>query len=126
MNDRIHPFAFVFFGSVVALVFSIFGFRFGGSSILVYSAFLSMTAVGIIAGLNWKVYPWQIGLVGLIPSLLFFLWRLFTSSDPTNIALNTSLFVFLPVISLVAGSFGAYAGRWISHRRKRKAASMEP
>ena len=123
MKDKINPYAFALFGSVVALIISFEGFQFGGGSVLFFVTFLSMAVVGYITGSSWRVYPWQIGLVGLAPSLVFLLWRIYSSADPENIALNTSLFVFLPVISLVAGSFGAYTGRWASHRKRRQAAS---
>ncbi len=126
MSNRIHPFVFVTFGAVVALIVSFFSIQFGGKTALFLVSFLTMVIVGLIAGLNWRVYPWQVGLVGLVPALLFLFWRMYSSSEPQDIALNASLFVFLPVISLVAGSFGAYTGRWASHRSKRRSIAPEP
>jgi hypothetical protein len=120
---KLHPFPVMIFGSVVVLFISLLGFRLGGPIGFLLSAFVLYIPVGLLTGLSWTVYPWQVALIGSIPCFLFLIWRLVTSSTPSDSALDESLFVFLPIISIVSGYFGAYMGRWITIRRRRSVPS---
>ena len=57
-----------------------------------------------------------------LPNVAFLLWRWFTLHTPEDVALNNSLFIFLPLISLSAGYFGGFLGRSIVYRRMKAAA----
>jgi hypothetical protein len=110
----------VLFGSVLALFLSFIGFKFFGNTALLLSLCVLSVAIGTFTGFRWAVYPWQVAIVGFIPSLVFLLWRFYTSSDVIDVSLNLSLFVFLPMISIISCYFGAYIGRWTAIGRKKR------
>ncbi|HTK82556.1 MAG TPA: hypothetical protein VL633_09715 [Bacteroidota bacterium] len=118
MQSKIHPFPITLLGAVVTLVVAVYCYQFGGSTMLLGTCAVLSILVGLVVGLNWVAYPWQVALIGGIPGVMFLLWRMTAMTDPNEQALNTSLFVFLPTVAIVATYAGALAGRWRAIKRK--------
>lgn len=118
MASKIHPFPVTLLGAVIALIASAYCYQLGGSTMLLGCSAVLSIAVGLLIGLKWTVYPWQIGLISGIPGALFLLWRMTAMTEPAQAALNTSLFVFLPTVAIVSTYVGALAGRWRSIKMK--------
>ena len=117
---KFHPYSIMTFGAVVVLFMSLLGFQFAGPAGFLLSACILMIPVSMAIGYAWIVYPWQMAIIGCIPSCLFLVWRFITASTPLEESLNQTLFIFLPIISLASSYFGSYIGRWLSIKRKRK------
>ena len=118
----LNPYVVVFFSSVLILIVSVYSYSAGGPTVLLFCLFLLTMILGLFAGISWPVYPWKVCLYGCVPSLMFFIWRFFTASDPFEQALNESLFVFLPLTSLASAYVGTFFGRRIALKRRRGAA----
>lgn len=121
MAQKVKSFPVVLFGAVVALIASVVALRFFGPAGLLGGAFLFYVLLGLSVSLRWPLNPWRIGVISVIPSITFLVWRWFTLKSPEDIALNTSLFSFLPVISLATSYFGGFIGRSIVIRRMKRA-----
>ena len=120
---KLHPFPVVLLGAVIALVASTFGYSYSGSTVLFLSSCILSILVGMFVGNNWTIYPWQAALIGGIPSVAFLLWRLYSTTNPSETELNTTLFVFLPTVAIISTYFGALVGRWMAIKRKMKSTS---
>lgn len=118
MQNNIHPFPITLLGAVVTLVAAAYSYQLGGSTVLLTVSSLLSLIVGVLVGLNWTVYPWQVALISGIPGLMFLLWRMSAMTGPEEAALNASLFVFLPTVAIVFTYFGALAGRWRAIKKK--------
>ena len=121
MTKKVQSFPVVLFGSVVALILSVVAFRYAGEFGLLGGAFLLYVLLGLVVSLKWPLNPWRIGVISVIPALTYLVWRWFTLKSPEDIDLNTSLFVFLPIISLATSYFGGFIGRSIVIRRMKQA-----
>lgn len=122
MGSKLHYVPVMMFGSVLALVLAIWSFRFGGGTAVLGIASLTFVLLGQIVGLKWPINAWMVGLVASIPCWIFLAWRLYSSVDPGDVAIDRSLFVFLPLMSMAMSYIGAYLGRWMAIRRKMKSA----
>ena len=118
MQTKLHPFPVTLLGAVVTLVISAYGYQFGGSTLLLVSSCVLSIIVGVVVGITWVVYPWQVALFSCIPGMLFLFWRMYTVTDPVEAALNTSLFVFLPTVAIISTYVGALMGRWRAIKKK--------
>ena len=125
MAKSVEPFPVVLLGSVLALIVSIFAYRTGGQYGLLGSSFLLNIILGLSVALRFPMNPWRIGIIAVAPNIAFLIWRWVTVSAPEEAALNNSLFVFLPVISLAASYFGGYIGRSVVIRRMRQAKNKD-
>ncbi|HLF13979.1 MAG TPA: hypothetical protein VI932_03695 [Bacteroidota bacterium] len=112
MKSSVHPVPLLFFLSVVALILAYQVYHYAGAVIFLASTFILAAAIGWSIGRRWLMYPWQIGLLGAIPAAAFVLWRLYTQVTPEETADNISLFVFHPLLVMIAGHFGGLVGRW--------------
>ena len=112
MQTKIHPFPVTLLGAVITLVVAVYCYQFGSSPLLLSCSVVLSIVVGLFIGLKWTVYPWQVALISGIPGLFFLLWRMSSFTDPAESALNSSLFVFLPMVAIVFTYFGALIGRW--------------
>lgn len=121
MAKNIQPFPVVLLGAVIALIGSIFAYRLGGEYGLMGAACVLNILLGLMVSLRWPLNPWRIGIIAVIPSIAFLIWRWMTLQSPEDIALNTTLFIFLPIISLATSYFGGYIGRSIVIRRMKQA-----
>ena len=118
MQTKIHPFPVTLLGAVITLVIAVYSYHFSGSMYLLGCSALLSIITGLFVGLKWTVYPWQVALISGTPGLFFLLWRMSTFTDPAESALNTSLFVFLPMVAIVFTYFGALMGRWRAIKKK--------
>ena len=118
MNKKVHPISVTLFGSVVALILSITVFPYGEAIGLITTSCVAYLILGLIVGLKWPMNPWRVGIIASIPSMIFLIWRWSTAVDSKDAALNVSLFIFLPIISLATAYLGAYVGRAIIIKRK--------
>ncbi len=117
---KFHPHAIMVFGSIAVLFISLLGYQFGGAFGFLLTACILMIPVSFFIGLAWTIYPWQLALFGCLPGCFFVLWRFLTADSAFDDPINESLYIFLPIVSLVSTYFGGYAGRWFSIKRKRK------
>jgi hypothetical protein len=118
MKSTIQPIPLLFFLSVIALIGAYWIYGLAGTV-----AFLTATAafgivVGAVIGAGWRMYPWQIGLLGAVPGSLFLAWRFYTAGTQTEAVENVSLFVFHPLLVLATCYFGGLMGRWRALKRK--------
>ena len=122
MANKVQPFPVVLFGSVVALILSVVAYRYFGEYAFVGTACLFNALLGLIVSLRWPINPWRIGVIAVIPSIVFLVWRWISYKSPEDVALNMTLFIFLPIISLAAGYFGGFLGRSLVVRRMKRSA----
>ncbi len=111
-TSTVHPVPLLIFLSVLTLIlaFQVF-LRWGGTPFLL-SAFGFAAAAGWTIGRFWRIYPWQVGFVGAIPSIVFIVWRFYSQETLQDEVDNVSLFLFHPLIVAISGHFGALVGRW--------------
>ncbi len=112
MKSSVHPVPLLFFLSVVALILAFQVYRYEGAVLFLASTVVFAAAIGWYIGRRWRVYPWQIGLLGAVPAFAFILWRFYTQETPKEEADNITLFVFHPLLVMIAGHFGGLVGRW--------------
>ncbi len=117
---KLNPISVVIFGSVIGLIVSILAFTPLGEMGIIAVACVCYVALGLGVGLQWPMNPWRVGIIASVPSMIFLIWRWTTATTPDDAALNISLFIFLPIISLATSYLGAYIGRGIVIRRKIK------
>jgi len=117
---KLHPFSVTLAGAVALCVVCVYIGVTSNTVIMSASAAVLYILLGLLVGRTWSVYPWQISIVGSLPSWIFLLWRILSISDQYAAAMEASRFSFLPMISLVTVYFGSYAGRWMTLRRKMK------
>jgi hypothetical protein len=123
MGKNLKPFPVVLLGSVIALILAVAAYPFMGEAGLLGTALVLNVAVGLAVSLRWPLNPWRIGVIAVIPSIAFLLWRWITRhTTPEDVTLNTTLFIFLPVIAIATSYFGGYIGRSIVIRRMKQAA----
>lgn len=108
----VHPVPLLFFLAVVALIAAYKIHGASGAVLFLLSTALFSVLIGWLIGRRWKLYPWQVGLIGAIPAALFVLWRFSTQQTPQEEADNLTLFVFHPLLVAITGHFGALLGRW--------------
>jgi hypothetical protein len=118
-NDQALP--FVLFGAVVALIVSVKSFQYGGQFGLLGGSVLSYMLVGLLASLRWPLNASRIGVIAVIPSIVFIAWHWFKPTSPEDASLNTSFLVFLPALALSASYFGGFIGRSIVVKRMKRA-----
>jgi hypothetical protein len=121
MAKSVKPFPVVLFASVLALFASVACYGVAGEIGLMATALVLNIAVGLFVSLRWPLNPWRIGVIAVLPSIAFLVWRWVTFHTPEDIALNNSLFIFLPIISLATSYFGGFIGRSIVIRRMKAA-----
>jgi len=120
MKSSIHPVPLLLFFSVAFLITSFWIFGYAGPLPFLVSAVILSGATGWFVGLKWRMYPWQIGVVAAIPSILFVLWRFFTALTPEESNQNISTFIFHPLLVLIGAHFGGLIGRWQALKAKSK------
>lgn len=123
MSKGVNPFPVVLFGAVAALFLSVASYRILGAPGLMGSALVLNVLVGLVVSLRWPLNPWRIGVIAVLPNVAFLVWRWLTLQSPEDVALNNSLFIFLPLISLSTSYFGGFLGRSIVYRRMKAAAA---
>jgi hypothetical protein len=109
---NVHPVPLLFFLSVIALILSYQVYHYQGAVLFLSATVVFAGLIGWFIGRRWRVYPWQIGLLGAIPAAAFVAWRFYTQETPQDAAENISLFVFHPLVVVIAGHFGGLIGRW--------------
>jgi hypothetical protein len=111
-KTAVHPVPLLFFLSVVTLIvdYKIYD-AWGAVTFLVATALLA-AAAGWIIGRRWKLYPWQIGLLGAIAAAAYVVWRFYTQETVEDSVRNVSLFIFHPLLVAITGHFGGLVGRW--------------
>ncbi len=108
----------LFFLSVVALILAYQIFLYQGAFLFLASTVVFAATIGWFIGRRWRVYPWQIGLLGAIPAVMFILWRFYTQETAEDAADNISLFIFHPLLVAITGHFGGLIGRWQALKAK--------
>ena len=121
MANKVKSVPVVLFGAVAALILSVVAFRFFGPLGLLGGTFVFYVLLGLSVSVRWPLNPWRIGIIAVIPSMSFLVWRWLTLTSAEDIALNNSLFVFQPIISLATSYFGGFVGRSIVIRRMKRA-----
>ena len=120
MKSSVQPVPLLFFLSVVSLIASYWIYGQAGSVTFLAATALFSILIGFVIGTGWPIYPWQVGLLGAVPSALFIAWRFFTAESDAEAAENISLFVFHPLLVIVTCHFGALTGRWRAVKKKAK------
>ena len=112
MKSSVRPVPLLFFLSVVAIILAYKAWHYAGAVTFLASTFIFAAAIGWFIGRRWLMYPWQIGLLGAIPAFVFMLWRFYAQETPKDEVDNISLFMFHPLLVLIASHFGGLVGRW--------------
>jgi len=118
MKPSILPILLLIFLSAVFLAGSVWIFGAYGPMEFLVSGALFGFATGWPVGRKWRLYPWQIGAVAAIPSLVFVIWRFLTAGTPMEASQNISTFIFHPLMALIGAHFGGLIGRWQALRAK--------
>ena len=118
MKSSIRPVPLLLFLSVVFLIASYRVYDYAGPLLFLASGMVFACGTGWIVGRNWLLYPWQIGVITAIPSILFVLWRFYTRTTPEEVNQNISTFIFHPLTVLIGAHFGGLVGRWRALRRR--------
>jgi hypothetical protein len=118
MKSSVHPVPLLLFLSVIFLITSFWIYGYSGPLPFLVSAVILSGAAGWLVGRNWRLYPWQIGVVSAIPSVLFVLWLFFTEATPQEAGQNISTFIFHPLLVLIGAHFGGLMGRWQALKSK--------
>jgi hypothetical protein len=122
-KNTIHPVPFLFFLSVITLIVDYKLYNLAGSTVFLVATAIIAALIGWVIGRRWKMYPWQIGTLGAIPATLYILWRFYTQESVEDSVSNLTLFIFHPLLVIIAGHFGGLVGRWqsLKSRATRKA-----
>jgi drug/metabolite transporter (DMT)-like permease len=111
-KTAVHPVPLLFFLSVVTLIVDYKIHDAWGAVLFLVAAAIFAAAVGWIIGRRWKLYPWQIGLLGAIPAIIYVIWLFYTQETVEDAVRNVSLFIFHPLLVAITGHFGGLVGRW--------------
>jgi 4-hydroxybenzoate polyprenyltransferase len=111
-KSGVHPVPLIFFLSVVTLIVDYKIYDAAGATLFLAATAVLAAAIGWLIGRRWKMYPWQIGLLGAIPAALYILWRFYAQETMEDSVRNVSLFVFHPLLVVITGHFGGLVGRW--------------
>jgi hypothetical protein len=119
----IHPVPLLFLLSVITLIADYKLYEVAGAVVFLIVTALLAAAVGWLIGRRWRLYPWQIGTLGAIPAAVYILWRFSTQETVEDSVSNVTLFIFHPLLVVIAGHFGGLVGRWqsLKSRTTRKA-----
>lgn len=112
MKSALRPVPLLLLLSVVALILAYKAFDYGGAVTFLASTFILAAAICWFIGRRWPVYPWKIGLLGAIPAFVYMLWRFYSQETLKDEVDNLSLFMFHPLLVVIASHFGALLGRW--------------
>jgi len=118
MKPSVTPILVLLIISAVFLTLSVWIFGAYGPVVFLVTAAVFGCATGWPVGRKWRLYPWQIGAVAAIPSVLFVVWRFFTSRTPAETSTDISTFIFFPLMVLIGAHFGGLIGRWQALRAK--------
>lgn len=111
-QSSVHPVPLLLFLSVLTLMLAFQVYLQWGAPLFLGAGFGFAAATGWIIGRFWRIYPWQVGFLGAIPSVLFIIWRFYSQETMQDHVDNVSLFLFHPLIVAISGHFGALIGRW--------------
>lgn len=120
MNSKVHYIPVIIFGSVVSLLLSVTSYPLVGSVGVMTIAATTFMSLGLFVGTKWPLNAWLIGLLASVPCWIFLAWRLGVSTQPEEIFVDQTLFVFIPSISMATTYLGSYLGRWILIRQKQQ------
>ncbi len=123
--SSVHPVPLLIFLSVLTLILAFQIFLHSGAALFLLAAFGFAATTGWIIGRFWSIYPWQVGFLGAIPSIVFIIWRFYSQETMQEEVDNVSLFLFHPLIVAISGHFGALIGRWQA-LRSRTGGSRKP
>lgn len=124
-KNPVHPVPLLFFLSVVALIAAYRIHEAAGAFLFLASTVAMAAAIGWIIGRRWKMYPWQIGVLGAIAAVLYVLWRLYTQETAQETRDNLFLFIFHPLLVIISGHFGGLVGRWQALKSRPKPDAKE-
>jgi predicted permease len=113
-KTAVQPVPLLFFLSVVTLIADYKVYDLSGAALFLAVTALLAAAIGWLIGRRWKTYPWQIGILGAIPAAVYLAWRFYVQESVEDSVSNLTLFVFHPLLVLIAGHFGGLVGRWQS------------
>jgi predicted permease len=111
-KSAVHPVPLLFFLSVVTLILDYKVYDAAGAVPFLAASATLAAATGWLIGRRWKMYPWQIGLLGAIPAAVYVLWRFYAQESMEDSVRNVSLFIFHPLLVMITGHFGGLVGRW--------------
>ncbi len=111
-QSSVHPVPLLIFLSVITLILAFQAYLHWGAALFLVTAFGFAAATGWTIGRFWRIYPWQVGFQGAIPSIIFIIWRFYSQETMQDEVDNISLFLFHPLIVAISGHFGALVGRW--------------
>jgi predicted permease len=110
-TTAVHPVPLLFFLSVVTLIADYKINDAWGSILFLAVTVFFAAGIGWLIGRRWKLYPWQIGLLGAIPAVIYVAWRFYVQETVEDAARNLSLFIFHPLLVVITGHFGGLVGR---------------
>lgn len=111
-KPSVHPVPLLFFLAVITLIADYKVYDYAGAAMFLAATALLAATVGWVIGRRWRMYPWQIGLLGAVPAVAYILWRFYAAETVEDSFNNLSLFVYHPLLVVIAGHFGGLVGRW--------------
>jgi len=120
INTR--PLAVTFVSASAILLLMLYVYQGIGQIVFILGGCFFYGSLGLLVGRGWPVNAWQISLIGSIPAWVFIGWRMYSSRDPYNIHLDLSLFIWLPLIAILALYAGTYTSRWLAIKRRKQSA----
>jgi len=122
MKINTRPLAVTFVSASAILLLMLNVYQGIGQIVFFLGGLFCYGILGLIVGRGWPVNAWQTSLIGSIPAWIFIAWRLYSSRDPYNLHLDLSLFIWLPLIAILALYAGTYTSRWLAIKRRKQEA----